>query len=225
MSGRRRRIVMGREIHQEALMLETRWHIVRHAPVDNPLGRIYGASDKPANTSDTAAFEALARHLPAGAVTVTSHLQRTHQTLDAIRAAGLELPKPVIDERLGEQDFGDWVGLTYEEVRSAYGDAYNRFWLAPVTERAPNGESFQDLLTRARASIEALTEQFAGRDIICVAHGGTIRAALAIALGIDPEKAIPFATDNLSTTMIDWLHPEPGFEGGWRVRGTNVQAR
>ena len=124
-----------------------------------------------------------------------------------------------------EQDFGDGVGLTSEEVRKEYGDAYKRFWLSPVSERPPNGESFQDLLARTRASIKTLTEQFAGRDIVCVAHGGTIRAALAIALGIDPAKTIPFAIDNLSTTMIDWLHPEPGFEGGWQVRCTNVPAR
>lgn len=205
-------------------MQETRWHIVRHAPVDNPENRIYGASDKPANTSNTAAFKALARNLPAGAVSIVSHLQRTHQTMDAIRAAGLVLPEPLIDRRLGEQDFGDWVGLTYDEARSRYGDAYNRFWLAPVSERAPNGESFLDVMDRVRAAIETLTERFAGRDIICVAHGGSIRAALAIALGIDAENAIPFATDNLSTTLIDHLHPEPGFDGGWRVRGTNIPA-
>jgi alpha-ribazole phosphatase len=206
-------------------MLETRWHIVRHAPVDNPEGRIYGASDKPANTSNRIAFEALARHLPGDAVTITSHLQRTTQTLDAIRDAGLALPKPIIDARLGEQDFGDWVGLTYDEARAKYGEAYERFWLAPVTERAPNGESFLDLLARVQAAITDLTDRFSGRDIVCVAHGGTIRAAIAIALGAPPEHAIRFATDNLSTTLIDWLHPEPGFEGGWRVRGTNIPAR
>jgi alpha-ribazole phosphatase len=206
-------------------MLETRWHIVRHAPVDNPEGRIYGASDEPANTSNRAAFEALARSLPSGAVAVTSHLRRTHQTLDAIRAAGLELPEPVMDSRLGEQNFGDWVGLTYDQAREKYGDAYDRFWLAPVAEKPPNGESFLDLSTRVRAAIEALTEQFSGRDIVCVAHGGTIRAAISIALDIAPEPAVRFATDNLSSTLIDWLHPEPGFDGGWRVRGTNIPAR
>jgi alpha-ribazole phosphatase len=205
-------------------MQETRWHIVRHAPVDNPERRIYGASDKPANTTDTAAFAVLAKRLPENAIAVVSHLQRTHQTMAAIQKAGLALPTPVIDPRLGEQDFGDWVGRTYDEVRTNYGDAYNRFWLAPVTEKAPNGESFMDLMTRVHAGIVDLSERFAGRDIVCVAHGGSIRAALALALGIGPEHAILFATDNLSTTLIDRLHPEPGFDGGWRVRGTNIPA-
>ncbi len=206
-------------------MQETRWHIIRHAPVDNPGGRIYGASDKPANTSDKAAFTALARRLPDNAVTVVSHLQRTQQTLAAIRAAGLMLPDPLVDPRIGEQDFGDWVGLTYDEVRARYGDAYNRFWLAPVTEKAPNGESFLELTARVQASIEDLSHRFTGRNIVCVAHGGSIRAALALALGVSPANALGFATANLSMTLIDRLHPETGFAGGWRVRGTNIPAQ
>ncbi len=205
-------------------MRETRWHIVRHAPVLNPGGRIYGASDKPADTSNEAAFRALARRLPAGAAAVASHLVRARQTLDAIRAAGLDLPATVVDSRLGEQDFGDWVGMTYEEVRARYGDAYNRFWLSPAAETPPGGESFLDLAERVRAALEELSARFAGRDIVCVAHGGSIRAALALALGIGPENAMRFSTDNLSTTAIDFLHPEPGFAGGWRVRGTNIPA-
>ena len=205
-------------------MLETRWHIIRHAPVDRSDGRIYGASDKPANTSNTAAFRALAMHLPANAVTVVSHLQRTHQTLAAIRAAGLDVPEPLEDRRLGEQDFGDWVGLTYEEVRARYGDAYERLWLAPASETAPNGESFVEVAARVGACILELSDRFAGQDIVCVAHGGSIRAALALALDVEPGNALGFSTDNLSTTLIDRLHPEPGFSGGWRIRGTNLPA-
>ena len=205
-------------------MEETRWHIVRHAPVPDAGQRIYGASDRPADTSDRTAFRALAARLPRRAVAVTSHLIRTHQTLDAICAAGLDLPEPVIDRRLGEQDFGDWTGRTYAEVRARHGDAYNRFWLAPADETPPGGESFLDLAGRVRDSLAELSVQFAGRDIVCVAHGGTIRAALAIALDIAPAHALGFATDNLSTTLIDRLHPEPGFDGGWRVRGTNIPA-
>ena len=110
-------------------MLETRWHIVRHAPVDNPEGRIYGASDKPANTSDITAFQALARHLPTGAVSVTSHLQRTHQTLDAIRAAGLKLPEPVVDEGLG--DAGTML-LPHGEPTWGY---LYRFMIPPLVHR------------------------------------------------------------------------------------------
>ena len=76
-------------------MEETRWHFIRHAPVDNPEGRIYGASDQPANITDIRSFRVLAQRLPVNAVSVTSHLMRTHQTLNAIENSGLKITKPI----------------------------------------------------------------------------------------------------------------------------------
>ena len=203
-------------------MLETRWYFVRHAPVDNPEGRIYGASNPSANVSDFGSFEILAQRLPINAVSVTSHLLRTHQTLESIENSGLKIQKPIIDERLGEQDFGDWVGKTYDEAQKLFGDTYNQFWLAPVSEKPPNGESFLEVIERVQTCVRELTLKFKGKDIVCVAHGGSIRAALALALGLNGDQAISFSIDNLSTTVIDYIHPENEFHGGWRVRGTNL---
>ena len=205
-------------------MLETRWYFVRHAPVDNPEGRIYGASNPSANISDFGSFEILAQRLPINAVSVTSHLLRTHQTLESIENSGLKIQKPIIDERLGEQDFGDWVGKTYDEAQKLFGDTYNQFWLAPVSEKPPNGESFLEVIERVQTCVRELTLKFNGKDIVCVAHGGSIRAALALALGLNGDQAISFSIDNLSTTVIDYIHPENWFHGGWRVRGTNLHS-
>ena len=36
-----------------------------------------------------------------------------------------------------------------------------------------------------------------------VAHGGTIRAALALAMAVEPEAGLVFATDNCSITRLD----------------------
>ena len=65
-------------------MLETRWYFIRHAPVDNPEGRIYGASNPPANVSDLRSFEILAQRLPVNAVSFISNLLLTLQTLLSI---------------------------------------------------------------------------------------------------------------------------------------------
>jgi alpha-ribazole phosphatase len=48
-------------------------------------------------------------------------------------------------------------------------------------------------------------------DVVLVVHSGTVRAALAIALGIGLEPALRFAIDPLSLTRIDRV------SGGWRV--------
>ena len=55
---------------------------------------------------------------------------------------------------------------------------------------------------------------------MAVAHGGTIRAALAVALALDPESALAFNTDNLALTRIDHLALEEG--EAWRVVGVNL---
>src|SRR5205085_1231680 len=122
-----------------------------------------------------------ARQLPRDAVWVTSNLRRTHETARAIVRAGLPGPDPIPGPQaeaipdLAEQDFGEWQGLTYEELRQSRGGAFHRFWHAPAHERAPGGESFVDMMQRVARAIHLVLDVHRGRDVIAVAHGGTIR--------------------------------------------------
>ncbi len=202
----------------------TKWWWVRHAPVVGYEGRIYGASDVPADVSDAEGFRALAARLPAGAVWVTSHLSRARDTAAAIVAAGLEAPEALVEPDLREQDFGAWQGRTYAELEADLRLLDNhKFWLSAADHRPPDGESFLEVLERVRAVIERMTEAHKGRDIVAVAHGGTIRAALAHALDLDPNRALGISTDNLSTTRIDHIEG-PGLGGDWRIAFVNVRA-
>ena len=202
----------------------TRWWWVRHAPVTATEGRIYGNTDPPANVEDPPTYTALARFLPADSALVTSHLQRTHQTADAIRAAGLDLPEPIVEEDLAEQNFGEWQGRKREEVYAEL-DPKHLFWLAPARTRAPGGESFVDLMERVAGVIERLNAQHAGRDIIAVGHGGAIRAAIGHALGLDPEVALACQIDNCSVTRLDHFGPtESHPEGAWALFHVNQLA-
>lgn len=200
----------------------TRWHIIRHAPVTHLKGVVYGSTDPKADVSDHRSFKGLAEMLPADAVWMATHLSRTVDTARAIQEAGYTLPDLIEEPRFGEQNFGDWHGRTHADLHAEKGDAYHRFWLAPAHERAPNGESFKDLYDRVSLAFDEHSEAHAGKNVVCVAHGGTVRACLAHALGVELENALSFATDNLSVTRIDRLHPEPGFDGGWRVSGVNI---
>lgn len=200
-------------------MQTTRWWWIRHAPVTVDGGRVYGQRDLPADTSNDAAFTALAGVMPTQAVWVTSHLQRTDQTARAIAAAGAAFSEPAVEPDLAEQNFGDWQGEVRAEVYARHGDPHS-LWLVPPRMRAPNGESFADLCDRVAPVVARLTEAHAGRDIIAVAHGGTIRAALQLAMGLSYEKAVAFQTDNLSLTRLDHLRNDHG--EAWRVVGVNL---
>lgn len=199
---------------------ETRWWWIRHAPVIQAENRIYGQTDLPCDCSDEALFRGIAKALPAPAVLVTSDLQRATQTAAAIVAAGLALPDGILDAAFREQHFGDWQGEMREEFFARRGGHVPGAWLAPPEERAPNGESFVDLVERVIPAVERYTLDHGGRDIICVAHGGTIKAALGHALGLDYAQSLAFSLANCSVTRLDHLLPDNGPEA-WRVGMVN----
>ena len=198
----------------------TRWWWIRHAPVTIYDGRVYGQTDVPANTTDTDAFAALASALPEGAQWVTSNLRRTHDTASAIADAGLGIGDPVAEAALAEQHFGDWQGQDRREVFRKNAE-WHGFWLAPADTAPPGGESFVDLSRRVAPAIERLSGDYSGRDIVAVAHGGTIRAALGLALGLRPANALAFAVDNLSLTRIDHIRGDDGIVA-WQVSAVNL---
>jgi len=205
----------------------TRWWWVRHAPVVDYGGRIYGQRDVPCDTSDEDSFRALAGLLPEGAVWVTSHLQRAKATAATIRAAGLVAPEPLEEVDFAEQSFGDWEGSTWDDIKTADGKVHEKFWHSPLETPPPGGESFADLIARVAAVIDRLNDTHRGRDIVAVTHGGTIRAAVALALALPPEHAIAVRIDNLSLTRLDHV-PErilQGLGGVWRVNVLNRPPR
>ena len=201
----------------------TRWWWIRHAPVPDG-GRIYGQSDLPCDCSNVQIFTHLAAQLPAYAVWVTSHLIRTRQTAEAILAAdprkfaGVALN--AVPE-LAEQHLGEWQGLERKAFYAEREVGTRALWFAPADERAPGGESFTDLVDRVVPAIARLNGEHRGRDIVAVTHGGTIRAALGLALGLTPQSALAFATDNCSLTRLDYLATADGVPGLWRVVAVN----
>jgi alpha-ribazole phosphatase len=209
--------------------IATRFWWVRHAPVAHD-GRIYGQSDLSCDCSQIAVFAGLAAQLPGNAVWVTSNLRRTHETAAAIIRAGVPGAQPIPGPEalaiadLAEQDFGEWQGLTYDELSQSQNGDFHRFWHAPAHQAPPGGESFIAVVERVSRSIDRLIAAYPGRDIITVAHGGTIRAALGLALGLDPETALAFSIDNCSITRIDRVDG-PGMGHGWRVVTVNRPPR
>lgn len=201
----------------------TRWWWVRHAVVPNPEGRCYGQSDMDCDVSDHELFRHQAALLPRGAVWVTSGLLRAIKTADTLRAHGADGHEPVREPRFNEQHFGQWQGLTYADIAANHGDNH-LFWLGPPTNRPPGGESFVDLMERASAAILEINEAHKGRDIVAVTHGGTIRAALALAMGLGADAAVRFEAENVSLTLIEhYEQADP--DHAWRIVFTNLLPR
>lgn len=215
---------MSFERHEAAA---TRWWWVRHAPVVCNDGKVYGQVDHPCDCGDRPAFQALAKLIPRNAVWVTSTLLRTRQTAEAILAESGERPTFQVESELMEQNFGERQGRSYRDVRSPVIGLWHRFWSSPLEGRVPGGESFADLCERVARCIGRLSQQHANRDIVAVAHGGSIRAALVLALGLSPEAAVRLVIDNCSLTRLDLVpgplgSHAPDEREAWQLRFVNL---
>ncbi len=201
----------------------TRWWWVRHAPVRSSGGRIYGQSDIDCDTGDAFAYDALARILPRGAVWLTSHLQRTTLTADAIwRSPHWDEPSRATQIRaFAEQDLGVWQGMDRASFMKGRVAEPGSYWFGPAEEKPEGGESFVDLVDRVRPAIAEQTRAHAGRDIVAVAHGGSIRAAIAVALNLSPQAVLAFGIENCALTRLD--HYKGANGEGWRVVMINHQ--
>jgi alpha-ribazole phosphatase len=198
----------------------TRWWWVRHAPVREDGGCIYGQKDLGCDTSDRVVFSAVGKILPRNAVWFSSNLKRTHQTADAIWAAGFPKPAEMIQEKdLAEQNLGEWQGMNRAAFLASRPAGSN--WFAAIDVPAPGGESFLDLYNRTCGAIARITAAHPGKDIIAVAHGGTIKSAVGLALGGLPDKGLAFDIDNCSVTRLD--HTSSGGTSSWRLPMVNQQ--
>jgi alpha-ribazole phosphatase len=201
-------------------VVTTRWWWVRHAPVREDNGCIYGQKDLGCDTSDRVVFEAVGKILPRNAMWYASNLKRTHQTAEAIWAAGFPRPAAMPHEKaFAEQHLGEWQGMN----RAAFlaSQPAGSHWFAAIDQPAPRGESFLDLYNRVCGAIERITTAQAGRDVIVAAHGGTIKAAIGLALGGQPDKGLAFDIDNVSVTRLD--HIASGSHAIWRLPMVNQQ--
>jgi len=197
--------------------IETRWWWIRHAPVPGPADLIKGKLDLPSDVSDRAAFVAQAARLPKGAVAFTSSRLRCRQTFVALVEAGMAVQPPSIEADFDEQDFGIFAGRTWTEL--ADHPTLDAYWADPANTPMPGGESFAQLVARVAPAIARIGAQHMGENIVVVGHGGTIRAALAVALGISPAQALLFSVSTVSLTRIDAVG------AAWRVVYANRPPR
>ncbi len=194
----------------------TRFWLIRHALVDEAARAVlYGRMDVTLCTTSLAAqsatYRALAARLPQGAIWLVTPLQRTRRTAEEILAAGLPPVEMQVEPGLTEQDLGAWQGLPHADLPAKLTDPAHPFWPIGSCEVPPDGESMEHVMDRVGDTLERLALAHEGRDVVCVSHGGAIRAAVAHASGVGASAALHFSVQNLSLTVLE------RFAAGWRV--------
>ena len=112
-------------------------------------------------------------------------LQRTRRYASlVIEKMGLSL-SPLIDSRLNEVDYGDWTGLTHEEVKARFGeeplDNWDKKCLWPQTGNWGSSEAV--IQKEVFSFIQDLDEKYASPDtvVLVVTSNGRLRYFLKLA--------------------------------------------
>jgi probable phosphoglycerate mutase len=112
--------------------------------------------------------------------------------------AGLSVDE--VSPLLAEWDYGDYEGLTTEEIRQQVPD-----WLV-WTHGSPSGESLQQVSDRADQAIALALEQMESRDVLFVGHGHFSRALIARWVELPVSEGIRFAMVAASIAVCGFEH-------------------
>ena len=175
---------------------------MRHGPTEwNAQGRIQGHTDIPLSERACRRCAGCGLIFSQSRVFV-SPMRRARQTAEAM---GLE--NPVFDARLMEQNWGQWEGLTRDEILRRDGaDAFAKAGLA-ASFRPPGGESTQELHDRVSAFLSDAAME--NSDALVIAHLGVLRAAYTLATGWDMATPMPPDLDVSKMLVLDGP--------GWRI--------
>jgi alpha-ribazole phosphatase len=136
-----------------------------------------------------------------------SDLRRAAETAAVIAAPhGLEVQQL---PALREMDFGHWEGLTHGQIAALYPAEFKAWFRGPGTVEVPGGESFARVQQRAWAALTEIVARHSGRKVLVVSHGGTIRALICAALGLDADALWHLALDNAAVSVLDFYSQGP----------------
>lgn len=147
---------------------------------------------------------------------VSSDLSRAAETARIVLGAR---PIPLrLDPAWREMRFGDWEGLTWEQIVAA-NPQFAGDEASPRTYTARGGESFDELCARISRAVAEVQSALADEGVALVAtHAGPLHALLRTLLGEDEGLALKVRFVPASLTRFERLG------GRWRLETLNQTA-
>ncbi|GAA4866199.1 acid phosphatase [Saccharopolyspora rosea] len=174
---------------------EHRVYVLRHATTEwSSSGRHTSRTDIPLTAEGELrarqAGQTLTALRPAGPVLVLASPRRR-----ARRTAELAgLPDVAVEPLLAEWDYGEYEGMTTEQIRDSVPD-----WTV-WTHPCPGGESASEVAARADKLLDRVRE--AASDVVLVGHGHFSRALIARWLGLPVTAGVHFALDPAGIAVL-----------------------
>jgi probable phosphoglycerate mutase len=180
--------------------------LVRHGHVEGiSPERFRGRADLALTPEGRRQADATARRIEASwtpAGLYASPLSRCRTTAEAIgRPFGLR-PTPV--PGLMDIDYGEWQGLTPDEVGRKWPEPLATWHRAPHWAAIPGGESLQDVLARAVAVLRDVIGRHPIDTVVLVGHDSVNRVILLHALDLPLSRYRRLGQDPCAISEIDF---------------------
>lgn len=186
----------------------TRLLLVRHGETDwNRLQRHQGQKDIPLNALGRQQVEAVAQCLASERIEAlyASDLNRAWKTATAISTQhdGLMIVK---DSRLREMHFGEWEGLTWEQILRKEPAAADNWSKILIEAGPPGGENLVRFARRIQEASDEIIKTHPDDTVLVVAHAGTIMILICLLLDHPIEKYWQFRIAKASLSEIEVFH-------------------
>ncbi|RBP45595.1 histidine phosphatase family protein [Garciella nitratireducens] len=132
----------------------------------------------------------------------SSDLSRAYKTAEIV---GNHIGKSVqILPEIREMNFGDWEGLTLNEIDKKFHDIYNQWNHTPHLAKIPGGETLIQVQERAIKVVNRIIKKNPNKNIVMISHGTTIKTIIFYLLDIDLSYYKKIKQDNTAINIIDF---------------------
>ncbi|MEG0593110.1 MAG: histidine phosphatase family protein [Coprobacillus sp.] len=180
--------------------------MTRHSQtVWNEEKRLQGRQDSPLTQKGVENALALKKHI----INMSFDYIYASSILRAYKTASLLFDEHDIikDERLLEMNFGVFEGLKISDIQSQ-SNLYYQLWNQPEQfDRIPNGESYDEVIKRAKSFLEDLKKLKESSQVFIVTHGMFFIVLLATMLGMDKKDFVKLnqeVAQGCSLTLINY---------------------
>ena len=190
--------------------MATTVYLIRHGETEDADSRRYkGRIDVPLSENGVEQIKRLADYFFQNSelkAVYCSGLIRSVRSADIIAEPyGL---KPVIVEGLKERNFGVWEGMSFDEIKEKWPDAFDAWAENPLKFSPMEGESTIEVRERALKAFDEIMKKHNGDSIAIVAHGGINRVILCELLGMPLENIFRIEQDFAALNVIEmWDYP------------------
>ena len=178
--------------------------LVRHAlTVDNQKNRLSGHIDSSISEEGKEQIDKITNYLKDFDIDkiYTTTSSRTKDTVKKL--SELKSIEIIEKESLKEISFGDFEGLTFDEIKDKYPKEFQDMIEKGYEYKYPNGESLIDSYNRVCIELDNIISNNDDRTILICSHGGTIRNIITYLISNSYKYHWNFKIDNGSVTILE----------------------